>query len=86
MGIKSLNKFLRNNCPDIYEEMKNAGVKISNHCSDLYVPVTAVSTEILNRLEFAINKRNSTRFICNIDGTPHYDIPFAFSPYWKNKS
>jgi len=24
--------------PDIYEEMKSAGVKISNHCSDLYVP------------------------------------------------
>lgn len=69
--------------PDIYEEMKKAGVKISNHCSDLYVPVNKTSTEILNRPEFEINKRNSTRFISNINGTPHYDIPFEFSPYWE---
>jgi len=46
-------------------------------------PVTDKSTEILNRPEFELNKKNSTQFICNIENTPHYDIPFAFYPYYK---
>lgn len=67
---------------DIYEEMKNAGVEISHHESDLYVPVNETTTEIVSRYEF---KDNVTRFISQIDKKPWYDIPFAFNPFWDVK-
>jgi len=70
--------------PNIYEEMNKAGVKINNWCSDLHVPVCKESTEILNRPEFSIHKKNATVFNCSMDNVPYYDIPFAHKP--KNQS
>lgn len=67
---------------NIYEEMINAGVVCSSHCSDLYVPVNAITTEIISRYDF---KCNVTRFISQIEKVPFYDIPFAYTPYWEHK-
>lgn len=66
----------------IYEQMVEAGVEISNHASDMYVPVNDVTRAIVDEYEFA---NNVTRFYSNIDGKLHYDIPFAFEPYWDLK-
>ena len=62
----------------IYEDMRDAGVPIANHCSDLYVPVTPVTTKILNR-------RNANRqvFTNQVEGGRWYDIAGAFDPYWN---
>lgn len=59
---------------DIYEELKNAGVKLDGHESDLYAEVTPVSSEIISRYEF---KSNVTKFRSQVDGKCWYDIPFA---------
>lgn len=66
----------------IYEQMKQAGVQIDHHESDLYVPVNTATSEILSRWRF---KRNVTRFTSQIDGKSWYDIPFAYDPFWESK-
>ena len=64
---------------DIYKELSKAGRKISNHCSDLHVPVDEVSTAIIEKYEF---KGNVSKFQSAIEGEGlHYDIPFAYYPY-----
>lgn len=63
----------------IYKQMIEAGVEISNHSSDLYVPVNDVTRAIVADYEFA---NNVTTFRSNVDGKQWYDIPFAFEPYW----
>jgi hypothetical protein len=68
---------------NIYKEMIDLGVKIDNHESDLYVPVTPETTKIINLYEF---KSNVKPFICNIDKKLWYDIPFAYSPFWENRT
>src|SRR5688572_29388364 len=67
----------------IYEQMLAAGVETGNHASDLYVPVTPTSIELVARYEF---KRNVKIFRNNIDGTRWYDIPFAYTPYWEERA
>ena len=67
----------------IYEEMKQAGVEISNHESDLYVPKNKITTPIINNYKF---KKNVTIFVNQIDHKLWYDIPFAYQPYWDKVS
>lgn len=67
---------------DIFQEMQQAGVKISNHYSDLYVPVTEVTREIVARYG---PKVNFNTFKNQITGKLCYDIPTAYTPYWESK-
>lgn len=64
----------------IYEAMKNAGVKIENHCSDMYVPKNAITDKIVSDYGASICARV---FLDNIDHELWYDIAFAYEPYWK---
>lgn len=64
----------------IYEDMKNLGVEIDHHESDLYVPVTDETRAIVAEYEF---KTNVTTFVSQIDKKLWYDIPFAYLPYWE---
>lgn len=66
----------------IYTDLKKAGCEISNHESDLYVPVDDISTEIINRYEF---KRTIRQFRSRLDDRMYYDIPFAFDPFWEKR-
>lgn len=66
----------------IYKEMKAAGVEMSSHESDLYVPVNLVTAALVTAYE---HKNNVTTFTSNIDGNRWYDIPFAYDPYWESK-
>jgi hypothetical protein len=67
----------------IYEELKEAGVELDHHCSDLYAKKCPASEAIVARYKF---KTNVTLFRSQIDGEPWYDIPFAFDPQWDNRS
>lgn len=66
----------------IYIELKEAGIPIDNHESDLYVLVTPESSKIVERYR-------KNRVICvstfrsNIDGKTWFDIPFCYDPYWN---
>lgn len=63
---------------DIFAEVKAKGIPWGHHCSDLYIPVTPETTELVNDYEF---KGNVTTFKSALDGERWYDIPFAYTPY-----
>ena len=67
----------------IYDELVAAGIPIDSHESDLYVPVTKETIEILAK--YPIHKKNTTMFRHQIKGQPYYDIPFAYQPFWDKK-
>lgn len=68
---------------DIYKELKDAGVPLDHHESDLYAKVTQISFEIVQRYPF---KRSVTQFTSQIDGERWFDIPFAYEEYWKERA
>lgn len=65
----------------IHEKLKDAGVELFTHESDLYAVVNETSKAILKDYEF---KKNVKVFTGN-DGRGYYDIPFANDTFWKNK-
>lgn len=54
--------------------------EVSHHESDLYVKVTDVSSNIINEYKF---KRNVSTFISQLTGSPWYEIPFAYDPFYE---
>jgi hypothetical protein len=67
----------------LYQELKEAGIKIDSHESDLYFENTPESRAILEK--YPLEKKNSTRFQSSIDGTPWIDVPFAYLPFWEKR-
>lgn len=65
--------------PSIYQQMVEAGVEIDHHATDLYVPVTEASTELVCAYRW---RKNVTTFINQVTGDLWYDIPFAYEPAW----
>ena len=65
----------------VYQQMEEAGIETDSHHGDLYVPVTPETTAIVQAWEFA---GNVTRFQSQIDGSPWYDIAFAYDPWWDS--
>jgi hypothetical protein len=63
----------------IYQQLKDAGVKLDHYESDLYAEITSVSIGIIQQYEF---KGNVDRFRSDTDGKCYYDIPFAYDPYY----
>jgi hypothetical protein len=66
---------------DIYERAIVAmpADEIDHYNSDLYLKVTEQSKQLVSGYEFAINV---TRFSNAIDGTPWFEVPFAYTPAW----
>jgi len=61
----------------IYEACKAEGIETDNHESDLYIPATYRTRELLKKY----GKRGEA-FTSQIDGTRWYDVPFSFDPFW----
>lgn len=68
---------------DLYTELVNAGVRVSGHESDLYVPITPLSKAIVLRVDPARLMRRS-EFTCLVTGERHWDFPFQYTPFWQN--
>lgn len=68
----------------IYERFKSVceESEIAHHESDLYVPVTEATAQIVNNYDF---KCNVTTFKDQVTGRLYYDIPFEYQPYWEEK-
>ena len=66
----------------IFDKVKELGIEYDKHESDLYIPMTPITTKLVKEYE---HKENVTKFISNSDGLVWYDIPFAFDDFWKNK-
>lgn len=70
----------------VYTRMKDAGIPIENHYSDLYVPATDQTREILEQSKAAGDYFCApTTFTSTSDGKQWFDIPFMFDPYWFRK-
>lgn len=71
-------RWLKGDQMSIYTEMKNAGLEMANHESDLYVENTPKAREILK-----IHGNTSwSVFVNQITKTMWIDVPFMYSPYW----
>jgi hypothetical protein len=66
----------------VYEECLTAGVEISHHYSDLYVPVTEKTTKILESHNI-LGTSLVSLFMHQQHNEPWYDIAFAYLPYWQ---
>lgn len=76
VGSEELNKMMTVDGKGIHELMISSGVKVDHWASDLYVPNTEQTREIIE--QFDIHKKNAQNFGSAIDGTPWIDIPFAY--------
>jgi hypothetical protein len=66
---------------ELWEKVKELGIEHSNHASDLYIPVTEHTRNLVLEYEF---KKNVTTFVNQIDRKRWFDIPFAYGPFWEN--
>lgn len=66
----------------IYKQLKEAGVPLDNHESDLYAKVTPESKRIVDEAKEE-GLSSVTVFKSDTDGALWYDIPFAYEPWWE---
>lgn len=68
----------------IYNDLKQAGIPLDNHESDLYAKVTPDSKRIIGeyRERGDITFRPQT-FRSEIDGAMWYELPFCYLPWWE---
>lgn len=66
----------------IYTQLKNAGVPLDNHESDLHAKVTPESTAIIDAYRWKWKVRT---FKSNIDGALWYDVPFAWLLWYEGR-
>ena len=64
-----------------YDEVIRRGIKHDHHESDLYVPVTAETTKLINDCNV-----HAHTFKSELDGKLWYDLPFLYIPFWKKKN
>lgn len=62
----------------IYAECQLRNIPCHNHESDLYIPVTAETTELCKHFGHRPEK-----FINQVEGGLWYDVPFAYAPWWE---
>jgi hypothetical protein len=63
-----------------YKTLKDLGIPLDHHESDLYVLVTPTSRTVIR--QFGVN---STEFTSKVDGLRWFDVPFAYEPFWDKK-
>jgi hypothetical protein len=81
--MQTTKKDLVNDTPitSLYDEVIERKIPHSNHESDLYIPVTPITTALLEK--YPIQKTISSTFIHTKEKTRWYDVSFAFLPYWS---
>ena len=70
----------------LYPRLVEAGCEIDHHESDLYVKATPQARAIILAWEAETGIKNRETFKSAIDGSPWYDIPFAYDPFWSKKA
>lgn len=68
----------------LYEDLRDAGVKICNHCSDLYFEYTDVAREILKRHKDQVKLSSLFTSQHPDDNKATWcDTSFAYDPFWQ---
>ena len=68
----------------LYEEIVEAQIPIDSHESDLYFLKTKKSMEILKK--YFVHAKSAAMFKSDIDGKQWVDVPFAYLPWWENRT
>jgi hypothetical protein len=66
----------------IHQKLKNLGIEIHGHYSDLYVEVTRETAKIVEEYRF---KNNVSTFRSQIDGKLMFDIPLASDDFLESR-
>lgn len=64
----------------IWEEVVARGIQYRNHESDLYIPVTQVTREMVKR-----HNVDAKQFYNDAEHCYWFDIAFAYLPYWQQR-
>ena len=67
---------------DLFQAVVQRGIPYDSHESDLYIPVTKETRELILKYP---HKENVTVFRNQRDGCAWYDIPFAYVPWWEKR-
>lgn len=70
--------------PTLYQALTAAGIETGSHESDLHFPVTPESTQLL--ANYPLLQKNATTFRDKTNGQSCYDVPFAYDPWWEQRS
>jgi hypothetical protein len=62
----------------LYADCIERGIKTANHASDLYIPATDETRELIRK-----HGHRATMFTNEVEGGIWYDVPFAFVPFWE---
>ena len=65
----------------LYDECVEANLELDHHESDLYIKDCMTARLLLARYDDAFDT-----FISQIDGAVWLDVPFAYQPYWEEKT
>jgi hypothetical protein len=66
----------------LYEKLKEAGIKLDSHESDLYFEMSGRAMRIAT--QFSVEMKAATVFT-GTDGKLWVDVPFAYQPWWEGK-
>jgi len=69
----------------LFEELRDLGVPLGNHESDLHVQDTPAVRAVLARHGKRVDGHNVTTFRNQEDGKAWLDIPFGYAPFWEQK-
>jgi len=64
---------------ELWNKLRELGVHVDNHESDLYIPCTQETEKFIEDYEF---KENVSRFTSQVDGKRWFDVPFCYMPFW----
>jgi len=65
----------------IYQDALLAGLRLDNHCSDLYIKACPEAFALVRKH----GVKTATTFVSLVDGEVWIDVPFAYDPFWKNR-
>lgn len=71
---------------DVYRALKESGLPLDHHESDLYVIDSPQARRILQVYGLSLGPGRITRFVSQIDRRHWLDIPFAYTPFWEGKT
>ncbi len=63
---------------NLYDEAVAQGIPTDNHESDLYLKDSEITRALLR-----VAHVDAKAFVSNVDGRMWWEIPFAFSPWWR---
>ena len=65
---------------ELYDECVSRGIPTQSHESDLYIPATEETRQLLKERDL-----RALPFTNQVEGGTWFDVPFQFLPYWRSK-